>query len=221
VVSIVREGRKYGFSLIVASQNPTDVHRSIFSNAGTVLSFRLTLASERDYIRESLSYSDFFEHRSHTLSVGSALVHIEPAQPVSCPRTFILRKVEGEEPLVALSIQGGGMDLEFEKGEFSRKLLSFGLSDRQVASILSEFERKSFSLEAPEFVLLLERFGHSRAFAISLLRQLGASENDLLSLFSSMAVHAGKEEVLLRLEEGKSPVQAGSAPAPRRKRKKK
>ena len=170
VVSIVREGRKYGFSLIVASQNPTDVHRSIFASAGTVMAFRLTLASEREYLRSSLSYSDFFEARSHSLSVGQPLVHLEFSQPVSCPRTFLLSKVDGEEMLVALRIRGGSMDLEFEKAELSRRLLSFGLTDRQSSALLSEFERKSYSLDAGQFVSLLERFGHSRGSAISLLR---------------------------------------------------
>jgi Predicted ATPase len=33
-ITIVREGRKYQFGLIVASQNPTDVNEAIFSNVG-------------------------------------------------------------------------------------------------------------------------------------------------------------------------------------------
>jgi hypothetical protein len=185
VVSIVREGRKYGFGLIVASQNPTDVHRSIFSNAGTMMLFRLTHASEREYVRSSLSYSDFYEQESHSLSVGQALVHLEFSQPVSCPRTFILRKVEGEEPLVLLHLRGGGMDLEFERGELSSRLLSFGLAEGQVSSMLLEFEQRSFSLDACQFMAALGKFGYSRASAISLLRELGASERELLSLLSS------------------------------------
>ena len=36
-ITIVREARKYGFGLIVASQNPTDVNEAIFSNVGTTL----------------------------------------------------------------------------------------------------------------------------------------------------------------------------------------
>lgn len=200
VVSIVREGRKYGFSLIVASQNPTDVHSSIFANAGTVLAFRLTLSSERDFLRSSLSYSDFFEARSHSLTVGAALVHLETAQPASFPRTFLLSKVDGEEPLVSLRIRGGGMDLEFEKGELGRRLLSFGLSDRQAAATLAEFERSSFSLSAQKLVHLLMRFGHSRASVISLLRSLGAKEKDLLELFSALGAQESGS-ALLQLEE--------------------
>ena len=200
VVSIVREGRKYGFSLIVASQNPTDVHRSIFANAGSVFAFRITLSSERDYIRASLSYSDFFERQSHSFSVGQALVHLEFSQPTASPRTFILRKVDGEELLVTFSIRGGNMNIEFEKAELSRKLLSFGLSEKQCGALMAEFERRSFSLDASEFVSFLQRFGHSRASAISLLRDMGASESDLLSLFESLG-KSGKQEAVVVLDE--------------------
>jgi len=201
VVSIVREGRKYGFGLIVASQNPTDVHKSIFSNAGTMMLFRLTHAEERSYVRASLAYSDFYEGESHSLSVGQALVHLEFSQPAACPRTFILRKVEGEELLVSQHIRGGGMDLEFERGELSSRLLSFGLTDAQARAVLSEFERHSFSLGASEFAALLAKFGHSRASAISLLRELGASERDLLSALSSPGAQKG-EAVAMLSEEG-------------------
>ncbi|MCX6771377.1 MAG: ATP-binding protein [Candidatus Micrarchaeota archaeon] len=211
VVSIVREGRKYGFGLIVASQNPTDVHKSIFSNAGTMMLFRLTHAQERGYVRSSLAYSDFYEEESHSLSVGQALVHLEFSKPVSCPRTFILRRVDGEELLVALHIGGGGMELEFERGELSSRLLSFGLTDAQARAVLSEFERHSFSLGASEFAALLGKFGYSRASAISLLRELGASEREMLSALAP----SGKGESIAVLSGEKNERQASK---PRKKR---
>jgi hypothetical protein len=214
VVSIVREGRKYGFGLIVASQNPTDVHKSIFSNAGTMMLFRLTHASERDYVRSSLAYSDFYEEESRLLSVGQALVHLEFSQPAACPRAFVLRKVDGEEPLVALHLGGGGMDLEFERGEISSRLLSFGLTDKQAGQLLSEFERHSFSLDAGQFVSALERFGHSRASAISLLRELGASERDLLSALAPQGSSQGAIAVLREEEaDGKKKAPRGQGGA--------
>lgn len=219
VVSIVREGRKYGFGLVVASQNPTDVHKAIFSSAGTVLCFRLTLSSEREYVRSSLSYSGFLERQSHFLSVGQALVHLEFSQQETCPRDFLLQKVDGEGMLEVLSLKGGGMDLEFERGALSRKLLSLGLSDKQVSSLLLEFEQRNYSLEAGEFVLALEKFGHGRASAISMLRELGAGEKQLLQLFSEMdkvKAEDGSGEMLLRLDAS---AQQGREPAWRAKGK--
>lgn len=209
VVSIVREGRKYGFGLVVASQNPTDVHKSIFSNAGSAFCFRLTLASERQYVRSSVSYSEFYESKSHGLSLGQPLVHLEFSQPVKCPKEFIISKVEGEELLAIFSIWGEKMGLEFERGALSRKLLSIGLSDRQVLAIIAEFERCNYSLGASEFVSLLERLGHSRTIAISLLRELGAQEKDLLQLFS----HIGKRQERIRQTEALVSL-SGAAKAP-------
>ncbi|MEM2137969.1 MAG: hypothetical protein QW568_02680, partial [Candidatus Anstonellaceae archaeon] len=203
VVAIVREGRKYGFGLIVASQNPTDVHKTIFSNAGSVFCFRLTHAAERQYVRSSLSYSDYYESSSHNLSIGQALVHLEYAKPHPGPKNFILSRVEGEELLVTLSIRGVGMELEFERGALSRKLLSFGLSDKQLSSVLSEFERSNYSLEAAQLVSILEKSGHSRASTISFLRELGADEKSLVQLFSSLGkkVAEGSTEGILALSE--------------------
>ncbi|MEM3075548.1 MAG: ATP-binding protein, partial [Candidatus Bilamarchaeaceae archaeon] len=40
-VMIVREGRKYNFGMIIASQNPTDISETIFSNAGTTFIFKI------------------------------------------------------------------------------------------------------------------------------------------------------------------------------------
>jgi hypothetical protein len=121
----------------------------------------------------------------------------------------VLRRVDGEEPLVALHLGGGGMDLEFERGELSSRLLSFGLTDKQASQLLSEFERHSFSLDASQFAAALEKFGHSRASAISLLRELGASERDLLSALAPPGGSQGaiavlkNEEATLRKKAGK------------------
>lgn len=183
VVSIVREGRKYGFSLIVASQNPSDVHQSIFASAGTVLCFRLTSASERDFVRSSLSYSEFFERQSHSLAVGQAIVHLEFSSPSACPKTFVLGRVDGEELLLSYSLRGGIMDLSFEKSDLHRRLSSFGLTDRQALSLLSEFERRGNSLSAKEFIAAMARLGQSKAASVSLLRELGAMEKEILSAF--------------------------------------
>ncbi|MEM4633581.1 MAG: DUF87 domain-containing protein [Candidatus Anstonellaceae archaeon] len=202
VISIVREGRKYGFSIIVASQNPTDIHKSIFSNSGTTFCFRLTLKSEREYLRSSLSFSNFYEELSHSFGVGQALVHLETARPVSCSRDFAIGKIDGEPIADFCKIIGGSMDISLERGELLRHLLSFGLSERQASFVLASFERANMSMEAIQFVRLLEGFGFARPTIISLLRELGADEKELLELFSNISLSemAGKVEFELKEE---------------------
>jgi len=58
-VTIVREGRKYQFALIVASQNPTDINEAIFSNVGTNIILRVKFERFMDYLQDSLNFSSF------------------------------------------------------------------------------------------------------------------------------------------------------------------
>ena len=117
------------------------------------------------------------------------------------------------------------MNLEFEKGELSGKLVCLGLSDKHASAVLSEFERHNYSLTASEFAFLLGKLGYSRAFAIAAMRELGAGEKELLSLFSSSASgqpgrrpDEGVEVLELRETPGGHPgwQGAGERPEPRK-----
>ena len=96
------------------------------------------------------------------------------------------------------------MNLELEKGELSRKLLSFGLTDRQSSAVFASFESRNYSLSAQEFSAMLEKMGHGRSAIITLLRDLGAAERDLLDVFSSGRGNQAKglPEVDIDLQEG-------------------
>jgi uncharacterized protein len=48
---IAKEGRKYGFSLLVVSQRPSDVSRTILSQCNNFLSLRLTNETDQGVIR--------------------------------------------------------------------------------------------------------------------------------------------------------------------------
>jgi DNA helicase HerA-like ATPase len=48
---IAKEGRKYGFSIVVVSQRPSDVSKTILSQCNNFLSLRLTNDSDQQVIR--------------------------------------------------------------------------------------------------------------------------------------------------------------------------
>jgi DNA helicase HerA-like ATPase len=52
---IAREGRKYGISLGVLSQRPSDLDASILSQCSTVLAFRMTNEKDQDIIQATMS----------------------------------------------------------------------------------------------------------------------------------------------------------------------
>jgi hypothetical protein len=72
---IAKEGRKYGTSLIVVSQRPAEVNRTVMSQCGSLLSMRLTNAEDQTVIRKILpdslgGLSDVLP----ILDIGEALV---------------------------------------------------------------------------------------------------------------------------------------------------
>ena len=57
-VMIVREGRKYNFGMIIASQNPTDISEAIFSNVGTTFILKVKFEKYLDYLQGTLNFSN-------------------------------------------------------------------------------------------------------------------------------------------------------------------
>ncbi len=103
-ITIVREGRKYQFGLIVASQNPTDINEAIFSNVGTTFIFRIKFEKFMNYLQGSLNFSDFIKGEIGKFGVGQAAVKMEFTTTLNFPETFVLERIIGEEPLYVYTI---------------------------------------------------------------------------------------------------------------------
>ncbi|MFP3949610.1 MAG: ATP-binding protein [Candidatus Micrarchaeia archaeon] len=202
VITIVREGRKYNFSLIVASQNPTDMHKTIISNVGTMFVLRLVLREYKNYIRDSLNYSDYIDNEISGFGVGDAAVNMIFSQRSEKAHTFLLDKIDGEEPLFVYTIQVGKMTIEVEREQFSRMLYELGLTDEQINLVKVDFERGDGVLEASHLVSLLEKFGYSHTSIMTFLRQLGVEEKFIVEVFSlTRRRKATKGVVDMRLKE--------------------
>ncbi len=195
VVTIVREGRKYNFSLVIATQNPTDMNKIIFSNVGTVFVLRLVLKEYRDYVKQSIDYSDFIDQEIARFGVGDAAVNMIFSERQTMTTTFLMDKIDGEEPLFLYKIRGGNMIVEVEKEQFVRMLYEMGLNEEQVGLIRKEFEKGDGEISGESLVSLFEKFGYSRSAIISFLRQLGVNEKNLVKIFSLVKLRKAKKGV--------------------------
>jgi energy-coupling factor transporter ATP-binding protein EcfA2 len=54
IVKYVREGRNYGLSFVIATQQPTSVDQRILAQVDTLITHKLTVQSDIDYIRRNL-----------------------------------------------------------------------------------------------------------------------------------------------------------------------
>ncbi len=203
VIAIVREGRKYNFSLVIATQNPTDMHKTIFSNIGTVFVLRIILREYRDYVKQSIGYSDFIDNEISKFGVGDAAVNMIFGERQSRVMTFLMDKIDGEEPLLIYKLRGGDMIVEIEREQFVRMLYEMGLNESQLGMVKSEFERGDGTLDGEQLVAVLEKFGYSKPSIISFLRQLGIDEKNLIQVFSLVRMRKATKGVVNVVLEGK------------------
>lgn len=87
---IAKEGRKYGLSLMVVSQRPSEVSETVFSQCNNFIALRLTNSNDQNYIKSLLpDNSSSAASRLSSLASGECLV-VGDAAPVSALVKFKL-----------------------------------------------------------------------------------------------------------------------------------
>jgi DNA helicase HerA-like ATPase len=197
-VTIIREGRKYHFGLIVASQNPTDVNEAIFSNAGTTFMLRIRFEKFMNYLQGSLNFSDFIRSEISKLGVGQAAVDMAFNTGVQFPNIFMIDKIVGELPLdtylVSISkilnqdeIEDNTIQKEysFDKMSLSSKLIESGIGSDVVLKFISKLGDQGNNIDIITFIKLLLGEGVSRDSVISLLRGMGLKDELVSRVFKN------------------------------------
>ena len=196
-VMIVREGRKYQFGLIVASQNPTDISEAIFSNVGTTFILRVKFERFLDYLQSTLNFTDYMRSEIAKLGVGQAAVNMAFQTTAEFSETFLIEKIEGEEPMQEfildlekvlskdeLSMEGAMRTVSFEKDELKKKLRAYGMAEEQSDEIVLLFSKKGRRMEISAFVVLLSRYGIARNNISSFLKELGLEDSVVINVLS-------------------------------------
>ena len=195
-VMIVREGRKYNFGLLVASQNPTDISEAIFSNVGTTFILRVKFERFLDYLQNTLNFSDYMRSEIRKFGVGQAAVNMAFQTTAQFSETFLLDKIVGEEPIQEFFLDLFGLadpslgevdmakSVSFEKEDLKKRLRSFGLNEMNVEEVSNLFQKKNRHLDVVSYVIMLERYGVARSNITSFLKDVGVDDSTIVNIFS-------------------------------------
>ena len=198
-VMIIREGRKYNFGMIIASQNPTDISEAIFSNVGTTFILKVKFERFLDYLQGSLNFSNYMREEISRLGVGEAAVNMAFTTPTPYPSTFLLEKIVGEEPskeffldldMVLSEKQRRDVNvarsISFLKEELRRKLRQYGLTDDKIEESSKLFEKKNRHLDVVSFVIMMERYGIARRNIGDFLKDAGLDDITIINIFGKV-----------------------------------
>ncbi len=96
VVKYVREGRNYGLSFVIATQQPTSVDPRILAQVDTLITHKLTVQSDLDYVRKNLKSNlpEEVKYGNATLCLDDLLRSLDVGQALvsntETDRAFIL-----------------------------------------------------------------------------------------------------------------------------------
>lgn len=217
-VMIVREGRKYNFGMIIASQNPTDISEAIFSNVGTTFILKVKFEKFLDYLQGSLRFSNYMREEISRLGVGQCAVNLSLTLPTPYPPTFLIDKIEGEEPSKEYFLDLSGVltqkqrrdvavsrSVSFLKEDFRRKLRQFGLGDDKIEELTKLFEKSNRRMDVVSFVVILERDGIVRRNISDFLKDAGLDDITIINIFGKVDLKksggVGREISQVVLEE--------------------
>jgi hypothetical protein len=217
-VMIVREGRKYNFGMIIASQNPTDISEAIFSNVGTTFILKVKFERFLDYLQGSLNFSNYMREEISRLGVGQCAVNMSLTTQTPYPSTFLIEKIEGEEPSKEFFLDMTGVltekqrrdisvsrSVSFLKEDFRRKLRQFGLSDSKIEQMSKSFEKGNRRMDVVSFVITLERDGIARRNISDFLKDSGIDDITIINIFGKVDLKksggVGREISQVVLEE--------------------
>ena len=195
-ITIIREGRKYQFGLIVASQNPTDINEAIFSNVGTSIILRIRFEKFLDYLQGSLGFTAFMRDEISRFGVGQAAIDLSFQTSVRFPSVFIIEHIAGEMPLNVYGITLGDILQESELGDtnikkdyylkkmdITAKLVRTNASTDMINSIIADMDRANRAVDIKGLVIILTKNNISREAIIQFLREIGVPDNIISRVF--------------------------------------
>jgi hypothetical protein len=200
-ITIVREGRKYNFGLIVASQNPTDINEAIFSNVGTTFILRIKFENFMNYLQGSLNFSPFIRDEISKFGVGQAAVYMAFQTAVKYPEIFVLEKIHGEEPLYTYKLDmtdvmtqaelsAGVMDraYEFEREELKNKFIDFNISSEGIDELLKKMDESSRYMKIVDFIQELTARDVATENVVAFLKSLGLDDSIITRIMSRAGI---------------------------------
>ncbi len=186
---LFREGRKYGISLIIASQLSRDISKDMFSNSATIVTFKLQNNEDIAALIDNGIVGEDEAKRIASLSIGSCIIQTS-LKFASTPSRIFIRIVDGIE-LGLYVVESDKMRLKIADKEFV-KTTEKCVRDASIRAKLMAFaSANSKKLELVSFVTFLRSENLSRGEVVGYLRMLGVSDMDILHACNEGAIKHG------------------------------
>lgn len=182
--ALFREGRKYGLSVVVASQLVSDINNEVLANCATEFIFRLHSDSDYDILRSMNIITDREKQRLSSLNVGGCLAIMGYSNHKALQSRIFVSRIEGVD-LATLSIRGVKMSMQISKKRFA-KVTEEHIERQDIAAKIYKLADESGSnIDACSIINALMGSGLARQEIVPFLKELGLPDLAIVRAFEA------------------------------------
>ena len=169
-----REGRKFGFMVVAATQLVDDVNNEVLANAACSFIFRLQGSCNLDGLVSSGLLEQRHTGKVQALGRGSCIVSLIYRNGYA-PKRFVIEKVDGFH-FKSYSIKSDSMGIKVTTGKLDSAVRLLGFGPEETMRIAKFFEDNAKGVDLVQLVGFLMGLGIGRANIVSFLRALGVPD---------------------------------------------
>jgi len=184
---LIREGRKYGVGIIMASQLLGDIKDAFLSNVATIFAFRLQDSASLEKLQRCYSLEPQIALEIQNLEQGSCVaIRLYKGERRDA---FQIKRVAGVDLSRPFTlIMRDEMRFEVNEKRFTEFLYSVGLLSQEISKAKELFEG-NYSVELSHLLLRLLELGAERETLLLRLRGLGIDDSSIADAFAYAAAN--------------------------------
>ncbi len=194
VQQLYREGRKYGISVVTATQAVGDVSRGVISNSACLFIFKLQGDNDAGWLVESGVVEKGNAALLGELPVGSCMVRIN-YKGEGRASTFFLDRIDGFSTDVCHITKGDRMKYEISLSRILEALDRLVENRAAKERIRSFLESGNGRTELVNLIREMMRLGFDRATIVTFTRSIGVNDIDTVEAYENA------KDVRLDIEE--------------------
>ncbi len=180
IADMLREGRKHGFGVVMATQLAKDVINYAISNAATIIVFKLQNSEDFKLLNRSGIIAD--ADAISSLPVGTCMVlQRYKSSPDRISRTFVNVGAVSYEPCIIR----GSMEFEIDMKAFESRT-NGRLGKKQAEEIIAYVESKERAVDLRSFIKALLDMGIGRDTIVPYVKELGVDDLSIAHAYNSL-----------------------------------
>ncbi len=180
IAGMLREGRKYGFGVVMATQLAKDVINYAISNAATIIAFKLQNSDDFKLLNSSGIIAD--ANSISSLPVGACMIMQRyKSSPGKISRTFVNVDAVSYESCIIR----GNMEFEIDMKAFESKTSS-RLGKKRAEEIIAYVESKERAVDLKSFIKALLDMGIGMDTIVPYVKELGVDDVSIAHAYNSL-----------------------------------